>query len=133
MQEEDYFYHFKDQIHLNNLFEEKISIFENTKLTIKEDDLFLQLKKTFYKLSTIENEVKTGSIDEKELHKSIVKELHNLIDRLVVLQVKEGENQFIQGNRSMYFIDFFTQIEIITLIILSILMQVIIFYKSPRK
>lgn len=112
----------------NHEIKSYIEIYEQTKLTSKEQMLFNEFKNEFNHLKKLEE----SYVDSKpELLKSIDK-ITQKLQSLSKIQVEEGKQQMFMSNKTMKTIDLFTQVEIIFLIMMAIIVQVIIFY-DPKK
>lgn len=106
-----------------------IERYEQTKLTGEERKILNDLKNGLHSLERLEAEyLDSKGEDTRDLFRTI-----NVIDRnlyeLSKVQLKEGKRQMALSNKAMETIDLFTQIEIISLIVMAILVQIIILYK----
>ena len=122
------FFHYENE-KVNRDIEGLIARYEQTKLTHKEEKIFSKLKDELSYLKGIEeaeskdNNKQLKSIDEITAH------LHDLSK----VQLKEGQQQMLISNERMDTIHFFTQVEIVFLIVMGILIQIIILYKPKEE
>jgi hypothetical protein len=102
--------------------------YSRTKLTEKEKLVFSQLQK---ELSALREKEKQPI----RLHENMLQNIEK-IDRhlhdLSKIQIQEGRRQVFISNKAKDTINFFTQGEIIFLIIMAILIQIIILYKPKE-
>lgn len=118
----------KNNREIDNLIER----YEQTKLTEKEQLLFNKLKDELSNLENLEKKyTQLESRDKARLSKSIDRIVQHLHD-LSKVQLKEGRHQVLISNKAMDTIDIFTQVEIVFLILMAILIQIIILYKSKQ-
>ncbi|MDN4165036.1 chemotaxis protein [Cytophagales bacterium LB-30] len=114
---------------LNQEIDQLISNFNLTKLTEKEDRLFDQLQN---ELGTLQQkEVSLAQSSNKEVLKSIEK-IDEYLYKLSEIQLLESKQQVFISNRAIDTVNFYTQIEIILLIVMAILVQIIILYKPKE-
>lgn len=119
-------------IKLNSEIEASIAQFESTKLTLKEKNVFGDLKENLESLESLETDFVTSKFENKQrLANQILVVKENLYD-LNEIQLKEGERQISISKRAIDTVELFTQIEIYLLIFLAIVIQIIIIY-NPKK
>ncbi len=109
-----------------------VNRYGQTKLTGQEQNLFKKLTEELTRLKGLEEiYISTGFKDSKALIKSIHEIVLYLRD-LSKVQLYEGRQQMEISNKAMESIDLFTQVEIISLILMAILIQIIILYKPKQ-
>ncbi|GAB3662661.1 hypothetical protein GCM10028791_37830 [Echinicola sediminis] len=113
----------------NTALDNYIQQYDQTKLTEKEKFVFEQLKEEIATLKRIEQH--EGSPDKHKLLERIAKINQRLYD-LSKIQLEESRRQVFISNKAKDTINLFTQGEIILLILMSILIQIIIFYKPKE-
>lgn len=119
-------------IKLKSEIEASIAQFESTKLTLKEKNVFGDLKENLETLESLETDFVTSKFENKQrLANQILVVKENLYD-LNEIQLKEGERQISISKRAIDTVELFTQIEIYLLIFLAIVIQIIIIY-NPKK
>ncbi|WP_186755631.1 MCP four helix bundle domain-containing protein [Echinicola salinicaeni] len=119
----------KQSSFVNEELDNYIQQYNMTKLTEKEAFLFEQLKEEIATLKQIENN--SHQADHNQLLETIDRINQRLHD-LSKIQLEESRRQVYISDKAQNTINFFTQGEIILLILLSILIQVIIFYKPKE-
>ncbi|UCS91938.1 MCP four helix bundle domain-containing protein [Echinicola marina] len=100
--------------------------YSKTKLTEKEQFLFEQLKDD---IATLKHSERNHGMQDKSKWLSQIDKVNQRLYDLSKIQLEESRRQVFISNKAKDTINFFTQGEIILLILLSILIQVIIFYK----
>ncbi|MGM0478837.1 MAG: chemotaxis protein [Bacteroidota bacterium] len=109
------------------VFEGSIELFETTRLTSNEAEIFDKLKENY--------KVLIDQLDAREsqatLESSVDKLKQNLV-QLKEIQMIEGQKQLSKGQKAVDTVELFTQMEIYFLIVLAVVVQVIIMYQ-PRK
>ena len=117
---------------LNNNIDAYILDFENTKRTVKEDEVFNDLKNNLTLLRESEIAFINGNyLDKKILMSKILIVKGNLIS-LSAIQLEEGSKQMSISKKAIDAVEQFTNMEIYILIFLAVLIQIIIIY-SPKK
>lgn len=112
--------------------ESLVDRYGQTKLTGKEQTLFSKLKEELFQLKRLEEVyMNSGFKDSQPLIKSI-HEIALYLRDLSKVQLYESRQQMKISNKAMESIDLFTQVEIISLVVMAILIQVIILYKSKQ-
>jgi hypothetical protein len=115
---------------INNL----ISRYEQTKLTDREEISFKRLKRDLQKLTYTEKKyLRSDSGTEiKAKMTRLITDVKQHLSDLSKVQLEESKRQLGLSNDTMKDIDFFTQVEIIFLIVMAVLIQIIIMY-TPNK
>ncbi|MEZ5009580.1 MAG: hypothetical protein R2753_15650 [Chitinophagales bacterium] len=117
---------------VNRDIEGLIERYEQTKLTQQEQIFFNDLKDELTHLKSLEEDyIDSKSKENNKLLKSIDEITEHLHD-LSKVQLKEGQQQMFISNERMDTIHFFTQVEIVFLIVMGILVQIIILYKPKE-
>ena len=107
-----------------------IAIFEETRLTEREQKLLGKLKADFQTLQrTEELTMEENNAAMKEAILSVKEDLHELSK----IQLEEAHRQVLLSEKAKNTINLFTQGEIIFLILMGIIIQIIIFYQPKRK
>jgi hypothetical protein len=114
----------------NQQLAEQIELFADTRLTALEESTFSRLKKDLQNLAKIEVEVAAGRAPVTGLFTGLAS-VRDGIDQLVEIQMREGRRELSISNKAIGSITLFGQIEIISLIIMAILIQIIILY-TPK-
>ena len=114
----------------NQKIQDLISRYEQTKLTSREQEVFIRLKDNFDQTIKLEQDL-ADQPDKTALFQRIDAVVHNLYN-LSKIQLKEGERQMLMSNKTMETIDLFTKVEIIFLILMAVIIQVIILYKPGK-
>ncbi len=116
----------KANLDLNNLIER----YEQTRLTENEQFVFNRLKDDIINLKRLEQSYTfSDHTDATNLLQNIEEITQHLYD-LSKIQLEEGKRQVSLSNQAMDTIDLLTQGEIVFLVLMAILIQVIILYKS---
>lgn len=107
-----------------------ISRYEQTKITLTEQRVFDELKRHLSELRSHENDIPVAEMaGNQQLRQSMEVVKANLAD-LTKIQLREGKREMALSERTFETIDLFTKIEIIFLVLMAVLIQVIILYKS---
>lgn len=118
---------------LNANIRDFIERFEQTKLTVEEQNVFKNLKVNIVNLKQYEIAFIASNFSEKEpLFKQISGVNKNLYD-LSKIQLNEGSRQISISNRAIDTVELYTQIEIYILIFLAIVIQIIVMYNPKKK
>ncbi len=111
-----------------------IARYEQTKFTDREELIFTRLKRDLQKAENTEK--KYISLDYNMEYRSdlvqVINDVKLNLQGLSKIQLEEGRRQLLLSNETMKDIDFFTQAETIFLIVLAVLIQIIILYKSKE-
>ncbi len=108
-------------------FEGALKLFETTKLTRNEADIFKALQQNYGVLLD-----QLNAHESQEALRSSIEKLNDNLIQLKEIQLIEGRKQLTKGQKAVDTVELFTQIEIYFLIVLAIAVQVIIMYQ-PRK
>jgi hypothetical protein len=114
--------------HYENL-DRLIDQYRTTKLTEKEKFNFNLLQE---KLNSFKQREMSAASFNRTVALGEIEEIEQILYELSKIQLQEGKRQVSISNRAKDTIDLFTQGEIIFLIIMAILIQVIILYKSKE-
>jgi hypothetical protein len=121
-----------DNRKINNDIQDYILSFEQTKLTLKEANIFRDFKKNLELLTNFENTFTQSNFKNKTpLFQKISDVQKNLYD-LSKIQLNEGKRQVSINEKAISSIELFTQIEIYVLIFLAILVQIVVIY-NPKE
>ncbi len=116
----------------NQKIDEFIRRYEQTQLAPNEREVFTGLKRDLDKLEELEASIsESGFENNAQIFERIEAIVLSLYD-LSKVQLSEGRRKMIQSNKTMESIEFFTQIEIIFMIIMAIFVQVIILYRPKE-
>lgn len=110
-----------------------ISNFEETKLTLEEDDVFNDLKANFEQLLIIENQFLKTNFSNSRLVNNRLDNLKINLSNLSKIQLNEGNKQMSISKRAIDTVELFTQIEIYILVFLAIIIQIIVMYQPKEK
>ncbi len=111
--------------------------YTTTKLTTKEAKYLESLQRRIVQLQRFEKEFfeESSRVAELELTDNISKlfsDIRSDLDVLSQIQLEEGKRQINQSNRAIATSDMISKFEIIALIIIGVIIQLIILYKSPK-
>ncbi len=110
-----------------------ISKFESTKLTLKEEKIFQELKDNLIVLEAAEKDfINSKFVNSKATFLKISKVKQNLKD-LSEIQIAEGSRQMSISKKAIDTVELFTQIEIYLLVFLAIVIQIIVMYNPKDK
>ena len=116
----------------NQKIDEFMRRYEQTQLAPNEREVFTGLKRDLDKLEELEASIsESGFENNAQIFERIEAIVLSLYD-LSKVQLSEGRRKMIQSNNTMESIEFFTQIEIIFMIIMAIFVQVIILYRPKE-
>ncbi|XMO88181.1 chemotaxis protein [Algibacter sp. AS12] len=110
-----------------------VSRFEDTKLTLKEANVFKGLKSNIEGLVAAENQFLNSNFSDKTPVIGHIENLKANLDDLSKIQLNEGSRQMSISKRALDTVELFTQIEIYILVFLAILIQIIVMYKPKEK
>ncbi|KAA5827659.1 chemotaxis protein [Algibacter amylolyticus] len=110
-----------------------VSRFEDTKLTLKEANVFKDLKSNIEGLVAAENQFLNSNFTNKAPVIGHIENLKANLDDLSKIQLNEGSRQMSISKRALDTVELFTQIEIYILVFLAILIQIIVMYKPKEK
>jgi len=117
----------------NKNIQTDIESFEQTKLTIKEADIFNELKDNLEKLKILEKKYVSQNFSESQELLKLLNKINKNLDALSKIQLNEGTRQMNISKKAIQTVELFTQLEIYFLIGLAILIQIIILYKPKNK
>lgn len=108
--------------------------YAQNKMTEKERLYFGRLKTYFQQLKQLGNASPLYNDQKKKELGSLLIDINEHIYDLIKIQLEEGKRQVFSSRKAINAIDFFTQSEIIFLVIMAILVQIIILYRpTPAK
>ena len=110
-----------------------LSRFEETKLTPAEDNLLKNFRKDFNALEALDEQSKAAT--DLQLHKRKSDQLDALQQNLLELseiQVRESRRLTRESQKSLDVSNLLANLEIFFLIVIGIILQVLIFYKSKK-
>jgi hypothetical protein len=122
-----------ENIEVNKKLASLISNFEETKLTLEEDDVFNDLKANFEQLLIIENQFLKTNFSNSRLVNNRLDNLKINLNNLSKIQLNEGNKQMSISKRAIDTVELFTQIEIYILVFLAIIIQIIVMYQPKEK
>ncbi len=122
-----------ENIKVNKKLASLISNFEETKLTLEEDDVFNDLKANFEQLLIIENQFLKTNFSNSRLVNNRLDNLKINLSNLSKIQLNEGNKQMSISKRAIDTVELFTQIEIYILVFLAIIIQIIVMYQPKEK
>lgn len=122
-----------ENIEVNKKLASLISNFEETKLTLEEDDVFNDLKANFEQLLIIENQFLKTNFSNSRLVNNRLDNLKINLSNLSKIQLNEGNKQMSISKRAIDTVELFTQIEIYILVFLAIIIQIIVMYQPKEK
>lgn len=117
----------------NEKIQKDIESFEQTKLTIKEAEIFDELKNNLKKLKILEEKYVLQNFTEDQKLLKLLNEINDNLDDLSKIQLDEGSRQMDISKQAIQTVELFTQLEIYFLIGLAILIQIIILYKPKNQ
>ncbi|RRO13531.1 MCP four helix bundle domain-containing protein [Flavobacteriaceae bacterium 14752] len=117
----------------NEKIQKDIESFEQTKLTIKEAEIFDELKNNLKKLKILEEKYVLQNFTEDQKLLKLLNEINDNLDDLSKIQLDEGSRQMDISKQAIQTVELFTQLEIYFLIGLAILIQIIILYNPKPK
>ncbi|SFD42371.1 MCP four helix bundle domain-containing protein [Algibacter pectinivorans] len=110
-----------------------VSRFEDTKLTLKEANVFKDLKSNIEALVAAENQFLNSNFTNKAPVIGYIENLKANLEDLSKIQLSEGSRQMSISKRALDTVELFTQIEIYILVFLAVLIQIIVMYKPKEK
>lgn len=110
-----------------------IEKFEKTKLTEKEEIVFLNLKANNEAIQTAENDLVKSNFSEINPFVSLSSKIKRNLFELSKIQSDEGGRQRSISKSAIESIELFTQMEIYLLAVLAIIVQIIILYNPKMK
>ncbi|WP_258104281.1 MCP four helix bundle domain-containing protein [Marinoscillum sp. MHG1-6] len=117
--------------------EELMQKYSQTRLTEKEALLFNSLREEINHVFKLETTLQqTGRWTEESSKNELLSKYEDItdhLDQLFEIQLKEGKRQIDQSNKAIEKSNFMSKIEIGILIVIGLLIQVIIFYRSSSK
>lgn len=116
---------------VNQELERLIQRYEQTKLTEKERLLLNKLKEEIANFQRLEKN--NDGVNNRNSRLESAEQINQLLHDLSKIQLKEGKRQKLISKQAMDTIDLFTQSEMVFLIVMAILVQIIILYKSPSE
>jgi hypothetical protein len=122
--------------HQNPAIEESlktlISRYEQTKITPAEQRVFDNLKTHLDAWRMLEKDKPVTQMAENQTLGLRIEEVKADLAGLSKIQLKEGKRELALSEKTFETIDLFTKIEIIFLVLMALLIQVIILYRSKK-
>ncbi len=116
---------------VNNEIQGFVTSFEQTKLTLDEESIFIKFKSNLELLRNSETAfIESNFVQKATLEKQISKVRNNLY-ALAKIQLIEGQRQMSISKKAIDIVELFTQLEIYLLIFLAIIVQIIVIY-NPK-
>jgi len=106
--------------------------YERTKLTQNEFEIYQRLKEELGHLKSLEIRYNPADVKGKEGLLQSIKTIDKYLGSLSKIQLREARTQMFISSKAMDTINLFTQFEILSLIILALLVQIIILYKTKK-
>jgi hypothetical protein len=107
-----------------------IERYKQTKLTKNEKYLFNDLQEDLQSLNFLKSS--SDALPKQELLEEIDR-INQCLFSLSKIQVEEGKRQFAESKSVKDTIDFYTQTEIIFLIVMAVLIQIVILYRPKSE
>jgi DNA gyrase/topoisomerase IV subunit A len=120
-------------LNVNNNFQNLISRFELTKLTIEENKIFNELKNNFQTLIDSENKFITSNFADNTKVLNYISNIKFNLSDLSKVQLNEGRRQMSISKHAIDKVELFTQIEVYFLVFLAIVIQIIVMYQPKEK
>ena len=128
----DRLYFQKESLKANHEIERLTEMYEQTKLTEREREVFQRLKDELKNLKSQEMNYSQSDVKGKASVLKSIDETDQYLHDLSKIQLREARGQMLISERAMDTINLFTQFEILFLIIIAVLVQIIIFYKPKE-
>jgi hypothetical protein len=106
--------------------------YAQTFLTSAEEKKFEQLREEIARLEDMQTGLMNGSTTLSEVSREL-EEISKVFDSLLEIQMREGKSQMAISQQAMDVIDLFSNIEMVVLVVLALLIQFVIIYKSREK
>ncbi len=115
---------------INQNVEALIERYKQTKLTVRENEVFNDLMDKITKVKPLEN----ATIEElsKNSYVKDITEIKECLKELSKIQLEEGSKQVSISQKALQTVELFTQIEIYLLVFLAIVIQIIVMY-NPKE
>lgn len=123
----------QENAQVNEDFQKQISRFNSTKLTPEETKVFSSLEQNFTALKKSEIKYSTSAFSNQG---DLRKEINNIKDDLEDLskiQLSEGGRQMSISQQAIDIVELFTRIEIFSLVLLALVIQIIVMYRPKGK
>ena len=118
---------------LNERIDANISRFETTKLTAEEKTVFTNFKQNFEALKESETVFLASAYQKQEPLRKDIGSLKENLHNLSKIQLSEGGRQMSISQKALDVVELFTRIEIFTLLLLAVVIQIIVMYKPKEK
>ncbi|NJB85424.1 hypothetical protein GGR26_001169 [Lewinella marina] len=112
--------------------EEAVDRFAATKLTERESLVFDRLRRGLGDLQEREEALVNGEVGSEVLQAEAAA-VRTILRELSDIQLTEGERQLTLGRKALGLVHFFTQVEIVGLVVLAIIVQFIILYPTGEQ
>ncbi|MCV9386752.1 chemotaxis protein [Reichenbachiella ulvae] len=129
----DSLFYQQQRLGVNDEIKELIAKFEKTELTIDEFEMFEDFRENVKEELELEKQFIDSGFENREQLLDQIYLLHDNLHELSKIQLSEGKRQMSMSQKTMDTIELFTQMEIIFLIVIAIIAQVIVLYKSSAK
>lgn len=115
---------------INEKLNESLLLFHETELTNKESELLIAFEANIDALYSLETEM---DLSKQDLLQQKINLLTSQLGMLLQIQSAESKKQVLEAKTAVDTIKFFTRIEIIALIIISIIIIGIVLYEPKNK
>ena len=105
----------------------EVDRYATTRLTDRESVEFERLREELGTLARLEEEFMDGKVDRTTVVRSVYA-VRESLDALSAIQMQEGRQQLLLGQRAVSSSDLFAKLEIGALIVLALAVQAIILY-----
>jgi len=116
-------------LQVNDSIDSLIERFYATQLTSEERDYLNALNDKTQNLATMEAGITTNESASNQEMLGALNEIENDLRVLSKIQLTEGKQQLLKATKSVNAMDFLTDLEVISLILITICMLVILLYK----
>jgi sulfur relay (sulfurtransferase) DsrC/TusE family protein len=117
---------------IENDIETHIVRYNQTKLTIKEEEFLKEFRNNYSELKESEEEFIRSNYSQNPSLLNHFSEVKKNLNNLAQIQLQEGNRQLEISRSAIDTVELFTQIEIYILVFLAIVIQIIVIY-NPRK
>ena len=108
-----------------------INRFSTTRLTEREQFVFIKLQESLADLRSAEKEFSADSEPASTVLQPLAA-VHGILDELSAIQMEEGRRQLLMGQKAVSSVDWFTRLEIGVLIVLALAIQLVILYPQEE-
>ncbi len=118
---------------IENDIQDLLTRFGQTKLTYKENKVFIVLKRNVERLDQLQTEFVNSGYQDKTALRDIIFQIKMNLNELSKIQLEEGGRLISISQKAIDTVELFTHIEIYLLLFLAIIIQILIIYQPKKK